>query len=51
VIRAASREEAEQLAAEEPFQKAGWRVNEVHAWTLNEGLLSQAAAQLASREG
>ena len=47
VIRAASREEAERLAADEPFQKAGWRVNEVHSWTLNEGLLSATALQLA----
>jgi uncharacterized protein len=48
IIRAESRAEAERLAAEEPFQKAGWRVNEVHAWTLNEGLLSQPALKLAT---
>jgi uncharacterized protein YciI len=38
IIAASTREEAETLAHAEPFHKAGWRVNEVHSWHLNEGV-------------
>ena len=37
LIRASSLEEAEAIAAEEPFQKAGIRSNRVRPWQLNEG--------------
>lgn len=43
VLRASSREEAESIAADEPYCKAGWRTNTVHSWQLNEGLLVPAA--------
>ena len=39
IIRAESREAAEQLAMAEPLHRAGWRVNRVSSWLLNEGLL------------
>ena len=32
-----SREEAEEIARNEPFGKAGWRTNRVATWQLNEG--------------
>jgi uncharacterized protein YciI len=38
ILIAATREEAEKLAHNEPFHKAGWRVNTVHTWSLNEGV-------------
>jgi len=37
VVAAGSREEAESVATNEPFHRAGWRVNTVRGWTLNEG--------------
>jgi uncharacterized protein YciI len=40
VIRAASREEAEALAATEPFAIAGYRDNAVRSWSVNEGSLT-----------
>ena len=39
ILAAASREEAERLAEAEPFHRAGWRVNTVSEWQLNEGLM------------
>ncbi|CAN5671505.1 hypothetical protein BH09ACT8_BH09ACT8_39630 [soil metagenome] len=46
IVGADSREQAESLAAEEPYAKAGWRVNTVRAWQLNEGHFVPAAQQL-----
>ena len=46
IVRADSREHAESLAAEEPYAKAGWRVNTVRSWQLNEGLFVATAQQL-----
>ena len=40
VIRARSREEAEQLAATEPFVREGLRANTVRSWTVNEGSIT-----------
>tara|TARA_B100000315_G_scaffold248291_1_gene278008 strand:+ start:3525 stop:3926 length:402 start_codon:yes stop_codon:yes gene_type:complete len=37
IIRANSREDAEQIAASEPFHQAGIRKNSVEGWTMNEG--------------
>jgi uncharacterized protein len=42
VLRAESREAAEQLAANEPFAQRGYRRNTVHPWQLNEGALVDA---------
>jgi uncharacterized protein len=48
VVRAQSREEAQTIAAEEPFCKAGWRTNTVRSWQLNEGVLVPAAREAVS---
>jgi hypothetical protein len=40
IIRAESRQEAEEIAASEPFHQAGIRINEVEGWTMNEGSFS-----------
>ncbi|WAJ47099.1 YciI family protein [Mycobacterium sp. Aquia_216] len=43
IIRADSRDQAEAIAAEEPFAKAGWRINTVRSWELSFGTLVPAA--------
>jgi uncharacterized protein len=43
IIRADSPDEAEAIAADEPLNKAGWRVNTVRSWELNMGALAPAA--------
>ena len=48
IVRADSREEAETLAADEPYRKAGWRTNTVRAWQLNEGVLVAAARDVVT---
>lgn len=40
VLNVATREEAERLAAEEPFGRLGLRENRVRSWTVNEGSLT-----------
>lgn len=37
ILAVATRDEAESIAAAEPYAQAGWRKNEVRAWDLNEG--------------
>lgn len=37
ILRASSREEAEAIAREDPFNKSGMRTFEVRTWQLNEG--------------
>ena len=37
IIRASSREEAEAIARQDPFNKSGMRSFEIRAWQLNEG--------------
>ena len=47
ILAARTREEADSIAADEPFARAGIRTNTVVDWTLNEGALValvQAAA-------
>ncbi|NYI92349.1 uncharacterized protein YciI [Amycolatopsis endophytica] len=39
MVAVASRSEAERIATREPFHQAGWRVNEVRSWRVNEGTL------------
>ena len=51
IIAAASREEAERVAATEPFRQAGWREHLVVSWTLNEGLATSLARQLVENAG
>ena len=43
IVVAASREEAERIAANEPFHKAGARVNRVRTHTMNEGVACYVA--------
>jgi uncharacterized protein YciI len=53
IVAAPSREAAEVIAANEPFHRAGWRVNTVRGWTLNEGasaFLGKMMAGLAAHE-
>jgi uncharacterized protein YciI len=46
VIRADSRGQAETIAADEPFAKAGWRINTVRSWELSFGTLVPAAREV-----
>jgi len=46
ILRTETREEAERIAYAEPFHKAGWRINTVRSWQLNEGLLVECAKTL-----
>lgn len=46
IVVAASQEEAERLAYDEPMHRAGWRENIVRAWTLNEGLTCALAKEV-----
>ncbi|MDT7760970.1 MAG: uncharacterized protein QOC63_390 [Mycobacterium sp.] len=48
IVRAATREDAEAIAAEEPYATSGWRENTVRAWQLNEGLLVSAVQAITS---
>jgi uncharacterized protein YciI len=48
IIRAKSREEAEAIAAREPYGAAGWRTNTVRSWQMNEGLLVEPAKVVSS---
>jgi uncharacterized protein YciI len=48
IVRTADREDAERIAYAEPFHKAGWRINSVRSWQLNEGLLVECAKELTS---
>jgi uncharacterized protein YciI len=40
IIRAPSREAAEEIAASEPFHRHGLRANTIRSWTVNEGSLT-----------
>jgi uncharacterized protein len=40
VLRAATRQEATEIAESEPFHLAGLRHNQVRTWTVNEGCLT-----------
>jgi uncharacterized protein YciI len=51
VIAAASRAEAELIAAAEPFEVAGWRVHVVCPLLLNEGVARDTAAAVVARFG
>jgi uncharacterized protein YciI len=44
VLRTATRAQAEEIAANEPFQLLGWRHNAVMAWTVKFGSLIPALA-------
>jgi uncharacterized protein len=51
VIAASSAEEAESIAAQEPFFRHGWRTYTIRTWLLNEGVARHAAAAVAARFG
>jgi uncharacterized protein YciI len=46
ILLTSSREEAEELAHDDPWHKLGWRVNTVRSWTLNEGVTAPLARSL-----
>ena len=46
ILRAPSREDAERIAYAEPYHQAGWRINTVQSWQLNEGLFIEAVNAL-----
>jgi uncharacterized protein YciI len=48
ILHARSREDAERIAYAEPYHQAGWRINTVQSWQLNEGLLVEAANALVN---
>jgi len=48
IVRTPSREHAERIGDAEPFHQAGWRINTVRSWHLNEGLLVASAKELTS---
>jgi uncharacterized protein YciI len=53
IFAASSLEAATATAEREPFHAAGWRVNTVRTWTLNEGVAAQTGQllhRLATRE-
>jgi uncharacterized protein len=45
IIRADSPDQADAIAADEPFHKAGWRISTIRAWELNMGTLVPAAQE------
>jgi uncharacterized protein YciI len=49
IVVAASREEAERIAREEPLHRAGFRVNTVQAHTMNEGVACYVGRAMAKR--
>lgn len=38
-VAAKTLEDAERIAHNEPFHKAGWRINEARKWRINEGVI------------
>jgi uncharacterized protein len=48
IIAATSREEAERIAATEPFRMHGWRETQVVSWHLNEGVGAALARELVA---
>ena len=51
IIAAASRTEAEEIAAAEPFAVAGWRVHVVCPLLINEGVARETAAAVVAGFG
>lgn len=51
ILRVSSREEAEQIARDEPFHEMGWRRNTVMAWTPKFGSLIELLRELAGSGG
>lgn len=49
IVAAASREDAEQIAANEPLQKAGLRLNTVRGHTMNEGVACYVGRAMSRR--
>jgi uncharacterized protein YciI len=51
VIAARSRQHAEEIAASEPFERAGWRTHVTYGWLVNEGVAVPLAREIAERHG
>lgn len=51
LIVAASREEAEAIAADEPFEEAGWRTHTLCQWMVNEGTSLPLLSEMIDRLG
>ena len=51
ILRAESLAQAQAIAAAEPFARAGWRINTVRAWRLNEGVLVPAVRASGATAG
>lgn len=50
-IVAASKEEAEAVAAGEPFESAGWRTHTLCEWQLNEGMAVPVVREMLKKAG
>lgn len=50
ILRVASREEAEEIARNEPFHTMGWRRNTVVAWTPKFGTLVELLSNITGTE-
>jgi hypothetical protein len=46
ILAVSTLEEAQAIAEREPFHQAGWRINQVRRWHLNEGAALPVARQL-----
>jgi len=42
---------AVRIAQEEPFHRAGWRINEVQKWRINEGVILDVVREAVDRFG
>ncbi len=49
ILMGVTKARAIELAEAEPFHKAGWKVNAVREWQLNEGLVVEATRALAPK--
>lgn len=47
VLAVASRDEAEEIAAREPFERLGRREHTIYSWMLNEGVAVPLAREIA----
>ncbi|MGP4110788.1 YciI family protein [Streptomyces sp. 4N509B] len=51
ILAARSREEAEDIVAQDPFVLRGWRTHAIRTWLLNEGVAREAARPVSERFG
>lgn len=50
ILAVTSRQEAEAIAANDPYSQAGWRINTVRSWQVNEGALTRVLPELLPAE-